>query len=197
MVGRKKILVLTWVLSLCAVAHADLVPMFLSDDGYRPSPQTLIPTDPLPSPSSSCVDFVGIADLDVSPVGVLLETTAETERADELRSPRILKDEQNSLSLCLYALLGLGLCRSAPFVKKLHFGYLPDWYHTGGPFQIGHSVVISPECLFSAPACCFIQPDDRAKDHRPQDYPGLFAALLRKSQFTPITLASRGPPRLS
>ena len=41
-----------------------------------------------------------------------------------------------SLSLCLSALLGLGLCSFAHCVKKSSFGFILEWYRNGGPFQI-------------------------------------------------------------
>ena len=112
-------------------------------------------------------------------------------------TPLIRRDEQDSLGLCLFALLGLGLCKSAPYVKKFSFGTVPEWYHSGGPSQIGHCFAISPDCLSCAPVVCFIQPDCEGKDVTPQYFSGAIAALLRKSQFAPTTLASRGPPYMS
>jgi hypothetical protein len=95
--------------------------------------------------------------------------------------------------LCLYALLGLGLCKSAPWVKKLSLGVLPGWYHDGGPFQIGHSLAISPDCLCLA-VVCFTQPQDKAEDLQPLYRLGAVAALWRAAQFVPAVRAARGPP---
>jgi hypothetical protein len=108
-----------------------------------------------------------------------------------------LTEGQGSLSLCLYGLISFGVFRSASSIRKLSFGQIPDWYHTGGPSQIGHSFAISPDCLCSAPVCCFIQPECGAEDCQPQYDRGTIASLLRKSQFTPTALASRGPPNLT
>ena len=112
----------------------------------------------------------------------------------QVQSLQILTDGQGSLSLCLYALIGLGLCKCAPFAKRLSFGPIPQWYHDGGPYQIGHSFAIPTESLCSAPALCFIQPDCTVKDFLPQRYREAIYSLLRKSIFTPILLTSRGPP---
>jgi hypothetical protein len=148
------------------------------------------------SPSSLLAGFAGISDLDSLPAGFLPQADAQAGQLSETKPAQILTDRQNSLSLCLYALLGLGLCRSAPLVRKFHLSCIPDWYHNSGPSQIGHSFAISPDCLLSAPVVCFIQPDCETEDVAPQYFSGTIAALLRKSQFTPTTLASRGPPDL-
>jgi hypothetical protein len=108
----------------------------------------------------------------------------------------LLVEGQSSLDLFLYALMGLGLCRSAPWVKKFSFDLIPDWYHSSGPFQIGHSLAVGPDLCF-APVYCFVQPDCRAQDCPPQYYRGTIVSLWRKSQFTPTILASRGPPSLT
>ena len=192
------ILVLMGVLSLCGVVRADMVPLSPLDAGNRPSPQTCIATGPrATNPASTCVAFAGIPDLRSPPLGFLPEPTKEVGQTSAAKPAQILSDEQNSLSLCLYALLSVGLCYSVPSVKKLHFGCIPDWYHSGGPCQIGHSLAISPDCLCSAPIYCFIQPEGTVEDRLPQYYRATVASLLRKSQLTPTGLSSRGPPCMS
>lgn len=109
---------------------------------------------------------------------------------------QILSDRQGSLSLCVYALLGLGLFRSAPLVKKLSFGCFPAWYGDNGPRQVGHSFAIAPDCLCAAPLC-FVQPQSSATPKIPHYHFSGVIALWRQSQFTPAVLASRAPPRLS
>jgi hypothetical protein len=138
-----------------------------------------------------------MADWGSLPVGFPAQLNPEAGQAGATKPAQILTDRQNSLTLCLYALLGLGLCRSAPLVRKFHFSCIPDWYHSGGPSQIGHSFAISPDCLTSTPVVCFVQPAGETEDVAPQYLSGAIAALLRKSQFTPTTLASRGPPSMS
>ncbi len=163
----------------------------------RQSPQANTLTDLRPaSPSTPFATFPDVADLDSFPVGFLPPPDPEAGYTSETKPAQILTDRQNSLTLSLYALLGLGLCRSAPFVKKLHFSCIPEWYHSGGPSQIGHSFAIPPDCLPSAPVIRFLQPNCAGKDVTPQYFSGAIAALVRKSPFTPTTLASRGPPSL-
>jgi hypothetical protein len=192
----KTIAVLVAVLVVTATVDADMVPVPPMDAGYRPLPQTCIPTDPrLPSSSDSYAGFAGIGDLGSLLVGFPPQpNNAEAGQTSETRPAHILTDRQNSLSLCLYALLSVGLCQSVPLVKKLHFGCIPDWYHSGGPYQIGHSFAIAPDCLSPAPVCCFVQPDQPWESSSPQYCQGTVVSLWRRSQFTPTTLAPRGPP---
>lgn len=191
----KTIAVLVAVLAATVSVRADMMPVSTVDAGYQQSRQARTPTDPqVPSPSNLYAGFAGMADLGSLPVGFPPQPNAEAGPTGKTTPSRILTDGQNSLSLCLYALLSFGLCRSAPLVKKLHLGYLPDWYHSGGPFQIGHSLAIAPDCLRSAPVYCFIQPGSTVEDCLPQYYRGTIASLVRKSQFAPAGLASRGPP---
>jgi hypothetical protein len=201
MVGRRKtIIVLIGGLALCGTLRADMVPLASVDTVSLQSSPACLPTDlQVTSSSSSSIAFTGLTDLGPLPLGFLPEPTVEGHETCATQPAQILADRQNSLSLCLYALLGLGLCRSAPFVKKLHFGYLPDWYHSGGPCQIGHSFAITPDCLCSVPVCCFLQPDGLSvtKDILPQFHRGTVISLWWKSQFTPAVLASRGPPCMS
>jgi hypothetical protein len=194
----KTIAVLVAVLVATVTVHADMVPVSPVDAGYEQSLQARTPTDlRLPSSSNLYAGFAGIADLGSLPVGFPPQPNAEAGQTGETKPARILTDGKNSLSLCLYALLSLGLCQSAPLVKKLHLGCIPDWYHCGGSSQIGHSFAISPDCLCSAPVYCFIQPGGTVEDCLPQCYRGTIASLARKSQFAPIGLASRGPPCIS
>lgn len=118
---------------------------------------------------------------------------------DPTRAPHVLADRHSELDLCLYALLSLGLYRSAPWLRRLSLHSIPDWYHSGGPSQIGHSFAISPDGLSAAPILCLTQPEPTAAtpDLRPQHRWGIAVSLWRQSQFTPTALAARGPPYLS
>lgn len=198
MIQRRKIItILTGALCLCAAVRADMMPLCPADVGCRPSCEVHIPNDP--APTSSCcalVGFIGLADFGSFPVGLPIEPQAEAGQTSTTEPTQILSDSQNSLSLCLYGLLGLGLCWSAPSVNRVHFGCIANrWYR--GPFQIDRSSAISPDYLCSAPVVCFIQPDFTAEDCLEQCYRGAIASLLRESQFTPTALASRGPPPCS
>jgi hypothetical protein len=136
--------------------------------------------------------YPDLADLNFVPLAVPAEAESP---ADMMPGPPLIRtDKQDSLGLCLFGLLGLGLCRSAPYVKRFSFGTIPEWYHTGGPFQVGHSHAISPDCLCRAPVHCFIQPESPAEDLMLRDRQAAIICLWRTSQFTPAVVASRAPP---
>jgi hypothetical protein len=183
------------VLVFVSTGYADMMPVFRADTGVSPAR------------AGECAAFpaIEVVNLSVSdsfhagslPVDLQTTAQADAEPAGTTRPVCLLNDEQNSFGLCLYALLGLGLCKSAPLVRKLHFGAIPEWYHDGGPLQVGHSHAISPDCLTAAPVYCFIQPDCGGESPMPQYREGTVASLWRVSQFTPTVLASRGPPTLA
>jgi hypothetical protein len=139
--------------------------------------------------NSTCV-----ADLDEYSFRFLSEADADGEQTSGLQNLQILTHEPNSLRFCFSALISLGLCGSFHCVKKLSLGFIPEWYHEGGPFQIGHSHALMPGTLCPAQACCFIQPDCMEDYHLPRYFIKTVISRWRKSQFTPDVIISRGPP---
>jgi len=137
-----------------------------------------------------------IVDLSSVHIGLFVEAQADTGGVAGSQPAYVLSDRQDGLGLCLYALLGLGLCKSAPWMKKLSLGVVPGWYHDGCPFQVAHSHALSADCLCSS-LVCFVQPD-RSPDHPLLQYHReAFSPLWRKLQSSPSALASRGPPTVS
>jgi hypothetical protein len=198
MVERRTILTaVVGVLALVATVHADMMPVSLLDSGYQQPPSACGQVALLHTGLSNPFSCPGIADLDPLLIQLACRSNDDGGQPCETNRMLVLTDGQSSRSLCLYALLALGLSKSALFIKKLSSTCLPDWYHTGGPWQIGHSFAISPDCLCSAPGCCFIRPDGTLEKCLPQHDPGTLACFLRKSQFTPTALAPRGPPYAS
>lgn len=128
--------------------------------------------------------------------GKPLSAVPSDEPPQEARQAYIQADHLNSLGLCLSALLGLGLCKSVPWVKKFSFTVVPAWYHDGGPAQIGHSFAVTPDCVCMAPVC-FVQPDVPAEDSIPGWRFSAIVSLWRTSQFTPAVCAGRAPPQMS
>jgi hypothetical protein len=194
---RNFLIALIAVLVVTAAVRADMSPVSRLDAGRRQLLHVCGRTDLQYANLSSPSIFPSIADSDSWSVDFLPEANADIGQDSDMQKPQILTDETGSFSLCLYALLGLGLCRTAPWVKKLSFDFVPEWYHNGGPFQIGHSYAVAPESLCPVPACCFIQPVFTVEDSTPQYRLGTVTSLWRKSQFTPTVLASRGPPNMS
>jgi hypothetical protein len=194
MIRRKEILAaVVGVLASAATLRAEMMPVSLCDSGARPWPCASVPAEPPSLNSPSPFVYPSVADLDLLPVESLPAAHSDIEGDSQAQPVPTLSDGQNSFDLCLYALLGLGLCKSVPLVKRFSFSHIPQWYHDGGPAQIGHSFAISPDCLGSAPVC-FVQPDGPAEEHIPRHFFATVVSLWRNSQFTPAILASRGPP---
>jgi len=195
--GRKLITVVIGGLVATAAAYADMVPVSRLDAGRRQSPYVCGRTDIQYTNLSSPSNFPSVGHLDLWSVEFLPEANAVLSQTSEIQHPLSLTNGPGSLNLCLSALIGLGLCSSAHWVKRLSFGFVPEWYHNGGPFQIGHSFAVTPESLCPVPVCCFVQPVCTVEDSLPQYRLGTVVSRWRKSQFTPTVLVPRGPPNMS
>lgn len=194
-IGRRKILyVVLGLLALGTSARADLSSVSVPPVESSPSMLASVANSPQDADSSHPLDCLGTADLGPLPVESLPRLPEGGEGARGPVVPRIQSDGQSSFGLCLYALLGLGVCRSVPLVKRFSLVQIPQWYHDGGPFQIGHSHAISPDCLCDAPVYCFVQPDSIAPNPIPRYHFRAVVSRWRDSQFTPAVLASRAPP---
>ncbi len=98
-----------------------------------------------------------------------------------------------SAQLFLSAMLSVGAWHLVRSAKHLHLADLPEWYHPGGPAQVGH--VVPFDLDFSAlPVCCFEQPVGQ----RPFLYRVQREEVPRcdTRSFLAVT-APRGPPILS
>lgn len=126
----------------------------------------------------------------------LPDVPADLESGKDVPECQPLTDGTNSLSLCLSVLIGCGFFGSIKYIRTLNFGFIPDWYHDGGPNQIGHSLAINPDCICNITDDCFIQPlfiEDNSL--LPKTYCiKQILSLWRDSQFTPDSIAYRGPP---
>jgi len=195
MFGAKRVILLViFGLAVTVPVSADMISPSSLHAGYQHSPRVCVTTDQQYTNLSSPFGCPSIMNLDLPSVKSLPGLKGDAEQAREMQPALILTDGAGSFSLCLYALLGLGLCGSGQWLKKLSLGCIPEWYHNGGPFQIGHSHAIGPESLCSAQVCCFVQPNCTAEDISPEYYKGTIAPLLRKSLFPPNVLDPRGPP---
>ena len=195
MVGVRGVLsVLVGVLVFSVAARADMTSVSPMDIECRQSTRVCSEAKALCADSASPFDYQSVVGLGLGTARFVPEAGEDFKQTSQTQPPQILTDGQSSLSLCLSALIGLGLCSSAHCLKKLHFGFIPEWYHHGGPIQIGHSIAVNPDSVCPVPVCCFIQPVHTAEDIMPQYRSGTVVSLWRKSQFTPDVLASRGPP---
>ncbi|MCP4609780.1 MAG: hypothetical protein GY845_13820 [Planctomycetes bacterium] len=194
--GRRIISVVICGLMFTAAVHADMVSVAEQEAGLRQSPSACNRIEIPCSNFSNPYNFPNVADLDSWSAGFSNTDITQSSEA-EAQYLQSFTNGPGSLNLCLSALIGLGLCSSAHFVKKLSFSFVPEWYHNGGPFQIGHSHAVTPESLCSSPVYCFVQPVCTVEDSFTQFSLRIVVSIWRKSQFTPAVIASRGPPLTS
>ena len=192
---REKVLGLVVALLVAGAARADMVPASERDGERKPLRDVCDSMEYQQADSHGLYDSSVAVDLDFGRSQFLPQArvddvgqTSQTLYAMELTGG------PDSSGMCLYALMSLGLCAAPHWVRRLSCGFTPEWYHEGGPFQIGHSHAATPESLCSLQVCFLAPPDDRAEDSLPQYRLGTFLSLWRKSQFTPSVIASRGPP---
>ena len=198
MINRRKLLITVGLgLLVTTGVYADMTPVSQSEAKHVQSSNACRLAELQYTDLSSPYNPPSVTELDLWSVKFFPEAKANVSQTAEIHHLQILTNGQGSLNLCLSALIGLGLCSSAHWVKRLSFGFVPEWYHNGGPFQIGHSYAVTPESLCPAPACCFIQPVCMVEDSLPQYRLGTVVSLWRKSQFTPTILVPRGPPNMS
>ncbi|MBW7992326.1 MAG: hypothetical protein FVQ84_20250 [Planctomycetes bacterium] len=195
--GRRIISAVICGLIVTAAVHADMVSVPEQDTGRLQSSSACNRVKIQCSNFSNPYNFPHVADLDSWSAGFLPQANTDVAQTSEVQQLQSFTNGPGSLNLCLSALIGLGLCSSAHFVKKMSFSFVPEWYHNGGPFQIGHSHAITPESLCSASVHCFIQPVCTVEGSFTQYRLGTIVSLWRKSQFTPAVIASRGPPLTS
>ena len=176
-----------------ASVRADMVPIDVGTE-VRQAARVCSEVPTQSDDFSGLFDYQSVTDFKPEPIQFSAEAGSDLGQHSQTRPPQILTDGQSSLSLCLSALIGFGLCSSAHCLKKINFGFIPEWYHNGGPTQIGHSFAVNPDTICPAPAYCFIQPDHEAEEPMPITRMRDIISLWRQSQFTPDVIASRGPP---
>lgn len=187
---RRLITAIVVVLIATMAVEADMMPAVCADPGGSQKP---------PAGEAEPESALWMATVPFDVASGLAET-GEVDATDcqEGQAPQALhlQDSANKLDsfdLCLYALVGLGLCRSGQLVRRPSLGFVPEWYHSGAPQQIGHSHAVGPDAFCFA-GVCFIQPGSEAEPFIPQHRRGIITSLWRCSQFTPSVLASRAPP---
>jgi hypothetical protein len=191
--GGRVILSIIIGLAVTANVYADMTPAYTPDAGCPQSQHVCVLTNPGHTNYLTQSGYPVVADLAQLSIEFLPQARADMAPASETQPLLILTDGAGSFSLCLYALLGLGLCGSGQWLKKISLGCIPEWYHDGGPYQIGHRYAVGPQSICYSSAC-FVQPNFIAEHISPEYYEGTIASLLRKSQFIPTILAARGPP---
>ena len=195
MAERQTILAVVFCgLVLAGSASGDMMPAFPptcgSDQASAPGARDAFP---LPQAFSG---FPGsLPGRSLAPAPIVFR--AEAEADDPLRTPApsvyIVADRHDSLGLCLYAFLSLGLCRSAPLVRRLSFNGILLGYCDGGPTHFGLDLAISPDGP-NAGLLCLLSADAGSKDLMRRYRVAAVVSLWRQAQCAPGILAARAPP---
>ncbi len=196
MIRCKKLIVLVVCMWFIAPAvYGDMVPPARLSCKYE-CPSQILPSEELLLRNGLSDQFIfsGVIGLDFGSVYSIPESNFEVEQTSNVRHLQISASGSGSCYLCFYTLVGLGLCSSVNRVKRISFGFIPEWYHDGGPYQIGHSYAVMPGSLRSVPICCFIQPEYVGESLLTRYSKGIGVSLLRNSQFISDMSSSRGPP---
>jgi hypothetical protein len=196
MIRYKKLI----VLALCMwfmepVVYGDMVSPAQLSCKYECPSQNLHSKESLLSDglSEDCI-FSGVAGFDFGSFDFVTVSNPEAGQIPDMRHLQISASGFDSCHLCLYTLMGLGFCGSVGRVRKISFGFIPAWYHDGGPSQVGHSYAVMPCSLRSVPIWNFIQPEYAWESLLLRYFKGVGVSLLRDSQFVSDVLSSRGPP---
>jgi hypothetical protein len=190
---------------LCAIAlwssavRADFSP-WSSDSTETAAPAPALREPDIRLPKEDPPAFIGVEDSYTGealrlhplhdPAGLGEPAAASESEAGEFRS---LPGLPGSARLFLSAVLSLAAWQALRSTRHLHLSALPDWYHSGGPVQIGHAVPFDLDCselplrpletaVVEPPAGCGLT---RIEHCRPWT-----------SQYAPVQAAPRGPPCL-
>ena len=100
-----------------------------------------------------------------------------------------------SANLFLWALGGCGLWQAGRSARKLQLGALPEWYHAGGPAQIGYATPLDVEFSRAAmPLCCFDVPAEIGNEASGRWGLGCEPAYHLSARHFLLAAAPRGPP---
>ena len=196
-IKRGFFLIFLGVFVFTAAVHADMIPVSQECAVCRQSTESCARASYQDESLSGPFNCTCISDIDLWSVDFSPEEVVETRQIPEIEQLHRLTDEHNNLEFCLSALISLGLCCSVRWMKRHSLGFIPEWYHEGGPFQIGHSHAVMPGTLCPAPPCCLVQPSCTPDNHLRRYCLKTVISTWRKSQFTPAVIASRGPPLYS
>lgn len=191
---RRQILGLLVVFLTIDIAYADMMSVSRLNSERKPLQRVIDETEIQHTSLFDLYDLFLFDHFDLGTIQFLPKATPDLSHPLEAPYVIELTDGSDSCSLCLYALISLGLCSAPHWIRRLSLGHIPEWYHDGGPFQIGHRFAVSPESPCPVPAHCFVHPDTTTKDSLTHFHKTIVVPSWQKPQFTSNALASRGPP---
>ena len=148
------------ILLVGTTARADLVSCLPIDHARDAYPAAIL-TAPLPVAAR-------ISESGSIATAVATELAASFEPASQTEHVITLPPGPDSVLLAASGLLSLGAIQLGRNVRKLHFGLMPEWYHDGGPTQVGHATAWDLGFSHSAmPVCCFELPITAGSERPP------------------------------
>jgi hypothetical protein len=168
--------------------------MLAASNVARADMRVAVPVDAQPAATPSTVDDISaaLAASAVERAGVLaieLTPSLSAETPQSSAHTLDLPGTPGSATLFLSAVLSVGALRVMRSARDLHVGALPEWYHAGGPTQIGHAVPFDLDFGALLP-CSFEQPVEPRPFFSPIDD----APQLCLAQCVRTITAPRGPP---
>ena len=106
---------------------------------------------------------------------------------------RQLPGSPGAATLFLMGVGCLGAVKLGRSARGLHLQSLPDWYHTGGPIQIGGAAVLDFD--YDTPVFSVLDEPSGVRQFR--HYPRRDIPSRHENQFFLSVEAPRGPPRFS
>lgn len=194
---RHIVAVFAWGAFAAQAVYAGMTPIY---ESVAEVWQSVGGADTPPLQCLHCIDPLGIRDsLGPCSLSVEFPSGAETRAShtDETRDPCYLRSGTSSLSLCLYAFIGVGLFASPPRLMRPAFGVLLDWYHDGGLRLAKGGDAASASCFDFTPVHGFVQPDDREDGSRFPCPFRMWSCIGSASRGVLVAMAPRGPPRSS
>ncbi|HSW01760.1 MAG TPA: hypothetical protein VLI39_16445 [Sedimentisphaerales bacterium] len=193
------ILVATGLLMPAGVARADMMPLdalhgtvvWAYSDSIEEVEEPTEPTNP-----ANLYSFPSIFDWDLHGV---FRPVIRIDVSEPPESPQvlILGEKEGSFTLCLYAIMSLGLIDPVPWTRKWVVRTLPRWYWNGCPGVYRPCLAISVMLRHPEPTAHWDPPPEQPQDAQTCRQPETTVPLWRKSQFTLPVLAARGPPQTS
>ena len=173
------------LLGAVSAAKADIGAFSVSDQPVSQAP--VQQTSSQSQADTGSLDL-GLSGIPGSGAGLIPPQLTAGEPADQLPA------EPASLSLVLAGLGSLGTWQLGRAARHAHFGDVPDWFHAGGPVQIGYAFIANPDCTPALDFSAFDQPiANRPVLHRMRCEP----PLILQPQCILVTESPRGPPLLS
>ena len=145
---------LSIVIAIPAAACADLVVPHASNDAHASAASAVRSIDSAQwEPTGGSLGGVGY------PAGPGILQPVRFAPESQTRIVEVIPPAPDSASLVLWALGSAAVWQLGRSTHKFGLHVAPDWYHTGGPTQVGHATPLDldfgdmPLAVFARPAC--------------------------------------------